>query len=96
MTYTVCVCAMYNPTREQSLYFWPLLLAFTVIILRLTCCFCCFSLLQQRMNLNTMTLMIESPMVYTKQGVAVCVTGIAQVSFSSWSFVVSCDWINNK
>ncbi|KAL3870451.1 hypothetical protein ACJMK2_038516 [Sinanodonta woodiana] len=33
----------------------------------------------QRMNLNTMTLAIESPMVYTKQGTAISVTGIAQV-----------------
>ena len=32
------------------------------------------------MNLNTMTLAIESPMVYTKYGVAISVTGIAQVS----------------
>ncbi|XP_045206401.1 flotillin-1-like isoform X3 [Mercenaria mercenaria] len=39
----------------------------------------------QRMNLNTMTLMIESPMVYTKQGVAVCVTGIAQVKVQGQS-----------
>ena len=32
------------------------------------------------MTLNTMTLAIESPMVYTKYGVAISVTGIAQVS----------------
>ncbi|BFZ19982.1 hypothetical protein BsWGS_23023 [Bradybaena similaris] len=33
----------------------------------------------QRMSLNTMTLTIESPQVYTKQGVSISVTGIAQV-----------------
>ncbi|XP_013772803.1 flotillin-1-like [Limulus polyphemus] len=33
----------------------------------------------QRINLNTMTLMIESPTVYTQQGVPISVTGIAQV-----------------
>jgi len=32
------------------------------------------------MNLNTVTLAVESHMVYTKFGVAVSVTGIAQVS----------------
>lgn len=34
------------------------------------------------MSLNTMMLTIESPQVYTKQGVAISVTGIAQVSCS--------------
>ncbi|GFN90193.1 flotillin-1 [Plakobranchus ocellatus] len=33
----------------------------------------------QRMSLNTMTLVIESPQVYTKQGVSISVTGIAQL-----------------
>ncbi|ESP01701.1 hypothetical protein LOTGIDRAFT_200105 [Lottia gigantea] len=33
----------------------------------------------QRMSLNTLTLTIESPNVYTKEGVAISVTGIAQV-----------------
>ncbi|KAL8611527.1 flocculin flo1 [Nucella lapillus] len=33
----------------------------------------------QRMCLNTLTLLIESPQVYTKQGVAISVTGIAQL-----------------
>ncbi|XP_046367474.1 flotillin-1-like isoform X8 [Haliotis rufescens] len=33
----------------------------------------------QRMSLNTLTLTIESPQVYTKHGVAISVTGIAQV-----------------
>ncbi|KAL4218797.1 Flotillin-like protein 1 [Mactra antiquata] len=37
----------------------------------------------QRMTLNTMTLMIESPMVYTKFGVAISVTGIAQMRYLS-------------
>lgn len=34
----------------------------------------------QRISLNTMTLIVESPKVYTKLGVPVSVTGIAQVS----------------
>ena len=33
-----------------------------------------------RISLNTMTLTIESPTVYTRLGVAISVTGIAQVS----------------
>ncbi|KAL0280347.1 UNVERIFIED_CONTAM: hypothetical protein PYX00_001665 [Menopon gallinae] len=33
----------------------------------------------QRISLNTMTLQVESPMVYTSQGVPISVTGIAQV-----------------
>lgn len=33
----------------------------------------------QKISLNTMTLSIESPRVYTQQGVPVSVTGIAQV-----------------
>lgn len=33
----------------------------------------------QRISLNTMTLIVESPKVYTTQGVAISVTGIAQV-----------------
>lgn len=33
----------------------------------------------QRISLNTMTLQIESPCVYTSQGVPISVTGIAQV-----------------
>ena len=32
-----------------------------------------------RISLNTMTLTIESPQVYTQLGVAISVTGIAQV-----------------
>ena len=32
-----------------------------------------------RLSLNTMTLTIESPQVYTQMGVAVSVTGVAQV-----------------
>ena len=35
----------------------------------------------QRISLNTMTLNISSPNVYTKLGVAVNVNGVAQVSF---------------
>lgn len=35
------------------------------------------------MTLNTLSLTIESPQVYTKRGVAIYVTGIAQVSFCS-------------
>lgn len=33
----------------------------------------------QRISLNTMTLQIDSPCVYTSQGVPISVTGIAQV-----------------
>jgi len=33
----------------------------------------------QRLSLNTMTLMVESPNVYTQLGVAISVTGVAQV-----------------
>lgn len=33
----------------------------------------------QRISLNTMTLQVESPCVYTSQGVPISVTGIAQV-----------------
>uniref|UniRef100_A0A182NHU5 PHB domain-containing protein n=1 Tax=Anopheles dirus TaxID=7168 RepID=A0A182NHU5_9DIPT len=33
----------------------------------------------QRISLNTMTLQVESPTVYTSQGVPISVTGIAQV-----------------
>ena len=36
------------------------------------------------MSLNTLTLTIESPQVYTKQGVMISVTGIAQVSLHLW------------
>lgn len=32
-----------------------------------------------RISLNTMTLQVESPTVYTSQGVPISVTGIAQV-----------------
>ncbi|XP_052220517.1 flotillin-1-like isoform X2 [Dreissena polymorpha] len=39
----------------------------------------------QRMNLGMMTLTIESPMVYTKYGVAISVTGIAQVKIQGQS-----------
>jgi flotillin len=38
------------------------------------------NLVFKRMSLNTMTLTIESPQVYTMHGVAISVTGIAQVS----------------
>lgn len=34
----------------------------------------------QRISLNTMTLQVESPTVYTSQGVPISVTGIAQVT----------------
>lgn len=37
----------------------------------------------QRIPLNIMTLKIESPRVYTSQGVAISVTGVAQVSIHS-------------
>jgi len=37
----------------------------------------------QRIPLSTMTLVIESPRVYTSQGVPISVTGVAQVSSSS-------------
>ena len=33
-----------------------------------------------RISLNTMTLQVESPTVYTCQGVPISVTGIAQVT----------------
>lgn len=33
----------------------------------------------QKISLNTMTLQVESPTVYTSQGVPISVTGIAQV-----------------
>jgi len=33
-----------------------------------------------RISLNTMTLQVESPTVYTSQGVPISVTGIAQVT----------------
>lgn len=36
----------------------------------------------QRISLNTMTLQVESPTVYTSQGVPISVTGIAQVEFA--------------
>lgn len=36
-------------------------------------------ILRFRISLNTMTLQVESPMVYTSQGVPISVTGIAQV-----------------
>ncbi|XP_064616647.1 flotillin-1-like isoform X2 [Liolophura sinensis] len=39
----------------------------------------------QRMNLNTMTLAIESSKVYTRQGVSISVTGIAQVKIQGQS-----------
>ncbi|GFY43982.1 hypothetical protein TNIN_315224 [Trichonephila inaurata madagascariensis] len=35
----------------------------------------------QKLTLNTMTLTIESPKVYTQQGVPISVTGIAQLFF---------------
>lgn len=34
-----------------------------------------------RISLNTMTLNVESPKVYTRHGVPISVTGIAQVSY---------------
>lgn len=37
----------------------------------------------QRISLNTMTLVIESPQVYTQLGVAISVTGIAQVKIQA-------------
>lgn len=36
----------------------------------------------QRISLNTMTLQVESPTVYTSQGVPISVTGIAQVKYA--------------
>lgn len=36
-----------------------------------------------RISLNTMTLQVESPTVYTCQGVPISVTGIAQVLISN-------------
>lgn len=39
----------------------------------------CDILLHPRISLNTMTLQVESPCVYTSQGVPISVTGIAQV-----------------
>ncbi|XP_052789241.1 flotillin-1-like isoform X4 [Mya arenaria] len=39
----------------------------------------------QKMNLNMVTLVVESPMVYTKFGVAISVTGIAQVKVQGQS-----------
>lgn len=38
-----------------------------------------FGKLNYRISLNTMTLQVESPTVYTSQGVPISVTGIAQV-----------------
>lgn len=40
------------------------------------------SCLSCRISLNTMTLQVDSPTVYTSQGVPISVTGIAQVSLS--------------
>lgn len=37
----------------------------------------------QRIPLNTLTLVITSPLVYTKQGVAISVTGVAQAKINS-------------
>ena len=37
------------------------------------------SLTDLRLSLNVMTLIIESPHIYTKMGVPVSVTGVAQV-----------------
>ncbi len=42
----------------------------------------------RRISLNTMTLTIESPQVYTSLGVAISVTGIAQV-FSTFLYLIS-------
>lgn len=41
--------------------------------------FCIFLFDLTRISLNTMTLQVESPCVYTSQGVPISVTGIAQV-----------------
>jgi flotillin len=40
----------------------------------------------QRIPLSTMTLVVQSPRVYTSQGVPISVTGVAQVSviFNCW------------
>ena len=37
----------------------------------------------QRISLNTITIVIQSPKVYTAQGVPISVTGVAQVKISS-------------
>ena len=39
----------------------------------------------QRIPLSTLTLIIESPRVYTSQGVAISVTGVAQVKINGQS-----------
>lgn len=39
-----------------------------------------------RISLNTMTLQVESPTVYTCQGVPISVTGIAQVKVKNMYF----------
>lgn len=36
-----------------------------------------------RISLNTMTLQVDSPTVYTSQGVPISVTGIAQVFYTA-------------
>jgi len=41
----------------------------------------CFIFSPCRISLNTMTLQVESPTVYTSQGVPISVTGIAQVRY---------------
>ena len=39
----------------------------------------------QRLSLNTMTLIVESPLVYTSQGAPISVTGVAQVKINAQS-----------
>ena len=43
-----------------------------------------------RLSLNTMTLTVTSPAVYTSQGVNITVTGIAQVSYNSCVVYMFC------
>lgn len=43
----------------------------------------------QRISLNTMTLQVESPTVYTSQGVPISVTGIAQVKMNKFIYSLS-------
>ena len=47
------------------------------------------SLKVQRLPLNVLTIIIESPRVYTAQGVPIDVTGVAQVRMSTALFIHS-------
>ena len=52
---------------------------YALIVLSVTGIFYQLKFLFFRISLNTMTLIVDSPTVYTSQGVPISVTGIAQV-----------------